>query len=153
MGCDIHFVLEYQPEGEGTAWVGVYSSDATPPMVTQLPGDEPTGDSFVATWRRMPAFKDRHYGFFAALAGVRGEGPAPVGLPADRSSLTQVLIDRWGADGHSHSWLPYREFCQRYSLVQALVFGDKGEMVGISGVTNHDEPPYEAYRMVFWFDN
>ena len=46
----------------------------------------------------------RNYYLFAALAGVRGEGPEPKGLPNDISHLIAKGMDNYGSDGHSHSY-------------------------------------------------
>lgn len=65
----------------------------------------------------------RDYDVFAILAGVRnGSGFAgcdtgdavipisePKGIPEDVSPEIQAWSDRWGADGHSHSWLTTSE--------------------------------------------
>ena len=48
---------------------------------------------------------DRNYTRFAALAGVRGDGPTPKGLPKDVSESTKLYSDEWGLDGHGHSFL------------------------------------------------
>jgi len=109
---------------------------------------------------RMPVFRSRNYPFFALLAGVRGEGPEPVGLPPDPSQLTEMCVTQLGADGHSHSWLPYREFCERYTLTTAEIFTNGGNMEALSGIDDFEDQfgpderdGYAGLRVVFWFDN
>jgi len=75
MGCDIHLFLERKV---GNKWV----------MVKEL--DSPADN--------------RNYARFSALAGVRGDGPAPKGLPLDISDSVKLHVDDWEGDGHSHSW-------------------------------------------------
>src|SRR6266852_2677609 len=89
MGCDIHLVLEKRDHDRGL-WVGTnnYRSER------MLGSNE---------YRGVPTH--RHYRRFAALAGVRGIGPAPRGVPEDASDLARMEIARWGCDGHSHGWL------------------------------------------------
>jgi hypothetical protein len=107
-----------------------------------------------------PVATTRNYARFAALAGVRGEGPAPRGIPGDVSETTQYLIDEWGEDGHSHSWLELDEAVKIF-----VETGSDEKEVG-------EDPPYwrkwpysfffdvdeekateHDYRIVFWFDN
>jgi len=52
----------------------------------------------------------RNYSLFAALAGVRGAGPSPRGLPDDVSNIVKDASDTWDCDGHSHSWITVDEF-------------------------------------------
>lgn len=72
---------------------------------------------------REEFYEGRNYNLFAILADVRngrgfagvktGEGfrpiAAPRGLPADVSATVKARSDRWGGDGHSHSWFTVAE--------------------------------------------
>src|SRR5207237_392615 len=93
MGCDIHMVLERKTEG---GWLGIHNFPYY---------DNRNGHDF-------PLAKDRNYDRFAALAGVRGEGPEARGMPADASPLAKYDSDECGPDGHSHSWLPLKDAAQ-----------------------------------------
>jgi hypothetical protein len=149
MGCDIHFVIEKKyPAPDGDRWVGVYMDYVSPPMRKRHEQADPGNHTKVYT--RISVLKDRDYGFFAMLAGVRGDGPEPLGLPPDISEMAQLEVDAYGSRGHSHSWLTYREFCNRKALCDASAFEDKGDMIGLSGLR---ESEYDEYRVVFWFDN
>ena len=59
---------------------------------------------------------ERNYRIFEKMAGVRGDEEnaisAPKGLPEDCSVVTMLDSRRWGADGHSHSWLSADEIRQ-----------------------------------------
>lgn len=140
MGCDIHLVLEERDPDLG--WVGVNTFAGT------------NGNDY-----HSPIARDRNYRLFAALAGVRGEGPEPRGIPDSASSTTRLLVKQWGGDGHSHSWLP---------LAEAVPLFNKRWYE--EGETAKDPKPYrdgypssywfgvesdniENYRLVFWFDN
>lgn len=67
-------------------------------------------------WRELgvEAFKDRNYGFFGWLAGVRNYSDmAPIaanrGLPVDASESVIRHYDEWGGDAHSPSWVSMSE--------------------------------------------
>lgn len=92
---------------------------------------------------------DRNYGRFAALAGVRGPGPKPKGLPDDCSDSVLMIAEDWGHDGHSHSW---------YTMDEAIdIWVDTDYVDNYMGIDpsyyyfNIDKPG--QYRVVFWFDN
>lgn len=108
MGCDIHMQLERRvvidsyPEG---IWQNANQFTGIPLEGVWISSKEPIPSRYFnehsfAWWN----IERRNYEFFAALAGVRGDGPDPKGLPEGVSPMTQAYIDSWGADGHSHSW-------------------------------------------------
>ena len=120
MGCDIHMVLEQHYEGFG--WVGV--------------------STFAGA--NQPA-RERNYDRFAKLAGIRGDGPEPLGLPEDASVTARALASDWGGDGHSHSWI---------ALEKALPLWLGAQRGGaIRELFGADEDRLAEYRLVFWFDN
>ena len=97
MGCEIHAIVEQQT-GDGK-WVTVN-----------------TLSHFVAQRRKgaerdwaFPAALERNYRRFAALAGVRGDGPDPRGVPADVSETGRFRISASNGDAHNHSWLTIAE--------------------------------------------
>lgn len=170
MGCDIHFVVEVDfakrdkveaPRGHVPQWVGVYSTGHTPDMARN-PDD-------MYNWRRVWC-DERDYGFFAAIAGVRGEGPEPNGIPEDASALARMYIDQYGCDGHSYGYMPLLDFVRAKMRVRA-------DEVTAAEVThkltsNTDVPAYvptyaplefaladlsacqeDSVRVVFFFDN
>lgn len=127
MGCDIHGWIERKVHGK---WIGIKELD---------------GEG-----------RQRCYPRFAALAGVRGDGPTPKGLPDDISDTTRYYVVGWGQDGHSHSWLPLMEagavykathwekldqFSDQYPLWKFFKFE----------LSERDKP--DDFRLVFWFDN
>ena len=85
MGCDIHLYLEYKIAN--AAW------QADRHHI--LDEDGVLHEADVAY---------REYELFAALAGVRGRGPKSKGLPEDVTDKVRSESDRWGEDGHSHSY-------------------------------------------------
>lgn len=132
MGCDIHLVLERRRRG---VWIGL--------------------DTFQRAWTSTDwhgATRARNYRRFAALAGVRGDGPGPRGLPQDLSDLARMEIDDWAGEGHTHSWLPLREAAAVWLATEHLPS---------DYASNHPEwfffraesEDIEEYRVVFWFDN
>ena len=170
MGCDIHMVVEIKPK-DTTRWVGVLSTGRSPRL---LPVSDRRSNPFDADYNaysRSTALDDRNYTFFGKLAGVRGEGPPANGLPDDASELTQMEVDHWDSDGHSHSHKPLKEFAylwwelnrtteQQAAEVEATLNADnpaEHRYVGhrldafLMG-TNYNDDKYD-YRVVFWFDN
>ncbi len=84
MGCDIHFHSEVKRKG-----VWQHHSEAN---------------------------IERNYALFAKMAGVRNYWEdkikpisKPKGIPEDATELTRLDADRYGTDGHSHSWLDAKE--------------------------------------------
>lgn len=114
--------------------------------------------------------RGRHYGFFAALAGVRGFGPEPKGLPDDVSPYVKEEAERWDGDGHSHSWYSAEEFVpifmehhmsgEEIAKVTATKLENKYPMnmtqhicENFIGVECAEASDISRIRFVFWFDN
>jgi hypothetical protein len=128
MGCDIHAATEKRIDNK---WV----------MVDRLHW------SCNAT--------QRNYRRFAALAGVRGDGPDPNGFPDDASESTKLYHHEWRGDAHSDSWLPSRE------AAEIWLETDYEEALA-DYIKDYPESHYfdlemsarpGTYRVVFWFDN
>lgn len=139
MGCDIHLSLEYRHPTFG--WVGI-----------------DTFRGFNSEGYRMPPALNRNYRLFAALAGVRGEGPDPRGVPDDVSPLTKIQFEHWDGDGHSHSWLPLadaaREFNKRrWEAEKAPDPESYRDKFPASFWFAVDDDNIDSYRLIFWFDN
>ncbi|MFA7143161.1 MAG: hypothetical protein WC175_04190 [Candidatus Dojkabacteria bacterium] len=111
MGCDIHLYTERKikvrlpDEQEKTVWM---NSD----------------NWFIDEWSysysdhpRMcvkDVYYGRNYDLFTVLAGVRNYRDwdwfvEPKGIPDDISEDVKNIIDRYGGDGHTHSYLTLRE--------------------------------------------
>lgn len=144
MGCDIHFVIE---EYFLDRWVGVYATDTR--LLRPKRPDE----------RSIPVvclMNHRNYQFFAALAGVRGDGPDPNGLPNDASELTQILVSYWDGDGHSHGHCSLVEFTEKWE--RARFPTNESAAKSLLGEHRRAEEIFEQsnlenYRVCFWFDN
>jgi hypothetical protein len=91
MGCDIHGWVEKKKD-QNNGWVAV----------CKLKND------------------DRNYDRFAKLAGVRGDGPEPNGIPQDVAETTKLDIDSWDADGHSHTYLPLKDALKIFAETTGL---------------------------------
>lgn len=149
MGCDIHMVVERRIGRTelGDKWVGI---DAMRRVTVRKLAKADLGFA-------IPTVRDRNYVRFARLAGVRGNGPPPRGLPEDISDLARLEVDGWGADGHSHSWLPIDE-AARLFLETEWRKGDpdpqsyeaKFPVAHYFGVETES---VADYRLIFWFDN
>lgn len=147
MGCDIHLVLEKK---HADKWVGIdtYNSHTQPKWLVAK------GMSGYSS----PVVRERNYERFAALANVRGDGPAPRGVPDDASDTSRLLIEQWGGDGHSHSWLPLAEA----SNIWMKTAGPNDDEFATKYPTSHffgvdvsegSNEKISDYRVVFWFDN
>lgn len=108
MGCDIHLVIERKSH-VSDQWICViaptWESVCQDPISMNTP-DPPTPAGYF--------LRARNYNFFAAIAGVRGSGPDPKGLPTNISQTTQELTQEWGMDGHSHSHMPLEQFLEEF---------------------------------------
>lgn len=151
VGCDIHYVVERRVSSGGPLgdrWVGVSTGQ------------------HVRTFKRreddlgfaIPVAKERNYKRFAALAGVRGDGPKPLGLPADISDLTKLEVHGWGDDGHSHSWLTIRDAARVFLETEyPYGHGEPTEYERKYPVSHffeiEDDDALDDYRLIFWFDN
>lgn len=122
MGADIHVVLEVS-----------------------------TGDP-RRPWREADGLRDaatnRNYSLFAALAGVRGDGPEPRGLPDDTSHTVKEQLYGWDCDAHSMSWLPLDEAAEVWRSTSGVGIVDPHQF--FFGVSKEDA---HNYRVIFWFDN
>jgi hypothetical protein len=161
MGCDIHPILERkwtQPDGS-VKWVGIHNF----PLLKNAYAKE--GDTGYC----IPRAQCRNYDLFARLAGVRGDGPEPRGLPDDASELVRMEFPADHGDYHSHSWTTAREW------VEACL-ASEDDPAKLFLEANKDDPrvkdPYahyldldimedeedeewkaDSYRVVFCFDN
>lgn len=93
MGCDIHFHSEVKRNG---------------------------------VWKHHSEAKiRRNYAFFAKIANVRNyfEGlikpiSEPKGMPVDATELTRLHSEKYGTDGHSHSWLSANEISELHKWIR-----------------------------------
>ena len=171
MGADIHFTIEHRDPHDGLGWVGVFWSDAphSPPSYNHSAYVNNADISAEEQRRRMDdgvhpfgRLGRRDYDFFARLAGVRGDGPEPNGVPSDASALTQRCVMRWEGDGHSHVHMTLREFVKRKIITDVTIAdaaksklqgGDPiaeylGDCIDDDGITLDDNT-----RVIAWFDN
>lgn len=127
MGCDIH------------GWV-----------------EEKVRGKWIATNEFREHARERNYLRFAALAAVRGEGPAPRGLPSDVSDTAGYDSECWDSDGHSHSWLTLKEAIPIFLEVRYKE-GETRSEFALKYPASHffdiEDDNLDNYRIVFWFDN
>ena len=112
-------------------------------------------------------YVDRYYTLFGYMAGVRNTDVIPIseprGLPDDITLITWIDNDRYGIDGHSHSWLSGPEVTQLEELLkphnEQYFYIERifGYLFG-NGWDFHEypeeyPPQLEDARVVFWFDN
>ena len=156
MGCDIHIVVERKWEGR---WVGLRTDQG---FVRGGYGGEETDWVY-------PDVGQRDYAFFARLAGVRGgDGPEPLGIPGDASDLSLMRLSDWEGDGHSFSYLPIKEFAERWCAKdKAFITTMAAERLegknrayarlldraSMGTFDLYDDMNVEDFRVVFWFDN
>ena len=172
MSADIHFVIEHNDPKDGLGWVGVFWSDAphSPSGYNTGYAYDNTANIFAGEQRRrmdggvhpFGRLGRRDYDFFARLAGVRGDGPEPNGVPSDASAMTQRCVMRWEGDGYSHVHMTLREFVKRKIITDVMIAdaaksklqgGDPiaeylGDCIDGDGITLDDNT-----RVIAWFDN
>lgn len=166
MGADIHIYAERRLKNGDWAMCKSYDSQSAS-VFTHKPK---TDNQFNALFYRA---RSRNYRFFAALAGVRGDGPDYKGFPGDASPLVQEEFERWSSDAHSPSFYTAREFVPIFmehwldDEERTKLVADKLEGYSFSVVAHvldhylgvdvpygdNDEPDVDAIRFVFWFDN
>ena len=116
----------------------------------------------------------RNYHLFARMADMgRCHDIDPIaenkGIPEDASKMARIHCDRWGRNGHSHSWLNSQEICQLFDEFTVISsprhkdFDFLDEFPGLylfgSSFKGFFKYPEEApknledFRLVFWFDN
>lgn len=147
MGCDIHLVLEKR---HGDKWIAV---DTFVPFHRQYVTKDDAMDGWSA-----PIARCRNYERFAALAGVRGDGPSPLGVPDDASETSLFFIEKWNCDGHSHSWIPLDQAARIWPATERRELSDFAKKYPESHYFNVDcsegsGDKIDDYRVVFWFDN
>lgn len=175
MGADIHFTIEHRDPHDGLGWAGVFWSDA-PHSPSRYNIDYAYGNAIsdpvdpVEHYRRMDhgvhpfgRLSRRDYEFFARLAGVRGDGPEPNGVPPDVSALTQRCVSRWGGAGYSHGHMTLREFVKRKIISDVTIAnaansklqgGDPiAEYLGDCVDESNDITLDDNTRVVYWFDS
>ena len=110
MGCDIHLYTEIKRHVNDTdMWVNADYWSINPYYKYCDEEDK--------KWEKelevVSIYQGRNYELFDILAGVRGSGlnkiSAPKGLPVDVCDIVKAESDRWGSDGHSHSYFTLKE--------------------------------------------
>ena len=142
MGCDIHLVLERK---HGERWIAVDT----------FCGHDIDNRTDNLDWA-APAATARNYKRFAALAGVRGNGPSPHGVPNNASETTKFLVENYGDDGHSHSYLSLEKAIKIFAETEYWRDFEPPEHYHRKYPSNfffgvETDNVYE-YRLVFWFD-
>jgi len=150
---------------DSETWIGV---NAFPYVTAEVYNWErtPEGGAKSLVGQTFWQATSRNYALFAALANVRGHGPAPKGIPDDASDLALMMIDEWGEDGHSHTWFTMDEALPIF--LQSKQLGDPGGVVvkamqngvdnALAGLMKHfwtigEEDQLTDFRLVMWFDN
>lgn len=171
MGADIHMYIEKRTSNGDWACVRNLNETLHSKSLSVLArASSAMNDGFHAYWN----LRSRNYALFAALAGVRGDGPEPRGLPEDVSQLIEDEYEGWRGDAHSVSWYLASDFVRIYEsvttpellpddeplseyVIARMEHGDRRavEMFLIDKVSLYmnDEDSVNDYRFVFWFDN
>lgn len=129
MGCDIHLFTERQKNiNNEQKWVNVDNWKLNPYY-------EENDEDGESKYYLNSAYKDRSYALFSILANVRNDSnnkpiSEPKGLPEDISEVVKAESDKWGCDGHSHSFLTMKELYDYYEHNNIVKFSglvdDKG---------------------------
>lgn len=99
--------------------------------------------------------EERNYKRFAKLAGVRGEGPRPLGMPLNASIATRHLFEEEG--DHSCSYMPLEQFLKIVYETEWVDLDDfyKYHLYAyyFPGLIYDSKSNREDFRVVFWFDS
>ena len=140
MGCDIHLYREKRVDG---VWVSA---------------DEWTPDKFEEGRMEVDfhkRFTERNYELFGALSkGVRSEHPysfVPRGVPFDASTQIKKEIDRWGCDGHSHSYLFLHELraFRRFLDTQTVTIEGLKDSDGLAALRKSIESGSPDWKLLY----
>lgn len=144
MGCDIHMVLERRFGGQ---WVGVHGFEYSLDYVLDDKGN--LKKRVLGGWM----VRSRNYELFASLAGVRGDGPAPRGVPDDISDLARMELSDWGEDAHSETWYPLAEAVPIFAahLMPGVLLTEQRHDLAYMLFSVNAE--IRDYRLIIWFDN
>ena len=172
MGTDIHIYAERKLQDGQWAMERKFEGNS----VKSFDVNPEELSNNYSSWCR-PTISGRNYRFFAALAGVRGDGPDARGLPKDVSPFVAEEAISWGGNGHTHSWMSARElipiFMRHKMPEEDVVKITKDRLDGTSpeellanvcsdyiGVhiprkwtENTESIDIDRVRFVFWFDN
>jgi hypothetical protein len=152
MGADIHMVLERKNLDTGN-WVGLHAFSYVQHPVTTKQKRINDGEDYPFDFTGWDV-RHRNYSLFAALAGVRGDGPEPRGIPEDVSELAQMEINHWGSDGHSHTWYSIREALPLFvaHMMPEEILGSRRPYLA-NDLFNVDADEVDEHRLIIWFDN
>jgi len=169
MGADIHMYVEKRmPSGNWVCVRNLNEPISSKSLNLMYQDRSASNEEFMGFWE----LRNRNYELFSALAGVRGDGPEPKGLPQDVSEYVEVEFQGWGMDAHSASWYLADEFVQIYDRIGAEVdeeiplspyvtarmkYGEEAATTQFLddkvSVVVDEEGSVDDYRFVFWFDN
>jgi hypothetical protein len=139
-----HMICETTDDEEAETKIRQYLSSMSLDEAEERFGSHPR---MIRDWNISHEVDGRDYGWFNLLAGVRGyEHTAiwqPRGAPDDMSKEVRAEVERYGDDGHSHSWLMVSEMLNCVSLKS-----HRQTKWLRKNIPNPDD-----VRMVFYFDN
>lgn len=162
MGCDIHGWIEKRVDGKWLAHRSIAGGDYNDRDLDGSVADHLDLDG--NRYGRIEELKDRNYGFFGKLAGVRGDNSNcidPRGFPDDASPECHADFESWRGDAHTPSWVMLEEAARcYYESRRRWLPGNTPVPVLMTDVEKlfPCEPfgipvPDGEYRFVFWFDN
>lgn len=101
MGCDIHIIVAYKEDGKDMEIIHDFDHWSK--------SGEDLSEDVIETWReewsKTRLTRGRNYARFAALSGVRGDGPPANNWPP----WAQHLPEYTDADLHSHTHILVKE--------------------------------------------
>ena len=161
MGADIHIYAEKRlKSGE---WATVQTFTPVTKRAVGLPQEREYDWLFYNV-------EARNYALFGKLAGVRGVGRRPLGIPDDASPLFKEFAELWDSDGHSHSYCSAAQFIVDYLdtldstdaavknyAAWVLDVGANNAMLrfldAYCAIRVSEDDKADDYRFVFFFDN
>ena len=140
MGCDIHIYLENKKTVEGKEkWVSadVYKKNRY--------YDE--DDKYEKEFEFVEIYQDRDYSLFSLLADVRNYSKnepisKPRGIPSDCCKEIMEEYERWGEDGHSHSYYTLKELLEYQSKQVPVKYSGLVDDEGVKEIEKGNMPKY-----------
>lgn len=100
-------------------------------------------DEYEQEYQVIPIYDNRNYTLFSILANIRNYGnnepiSEPKGLPQDCCKEIREENERWGCDGHSHSYFTLKELIDwknthPYETHQGFVSGKEAALLDKEG--------------------
>lgn len=102
-------------------------------------------------------YRGRNYYLFGCLAGVRGNIPCisyPRGIPDGVNEWIKKYIDKYGVDGHSHSWYTLEELLDvNWEFYTKNDYENVSQFLKVIEYLKTIDSDPKNVRIIFFFDS